>query len=523
MAKLKTKDKYIAELASVNSNVKVVDEYIGGHIPILHQCKIDGCEWMASPSSMLTGRNCPECARISRIKLLTKSHEQYVEDLHNIFPHIDILECYIAARTKSLHKCNVCGHIWPVKPTQLLSGKGCPVCGGLTIGPAPEYKNSIWASEYKNFFSKYLTEDQMKNLTPHTTKKIKIKCPDCGNIKEVRIHDMTRRGFSCMCHDGHSYPNKFVFNVLSQLNLTITPEYSPQWAKDKRYDDYIHGYNIIIENHGLQHYKNVNFNTRTLEDEQQNDRYKYNLAMNNAISQYIVLDCRRSDMDWIKKSIMNSALPQILRFDEFDIDWVKAAEYASSNLKKRAAELFNDGHNINQIANILIKDSTSIRNWLKEATKIGWCNYTPKNPRKPVYCIELNMYFSSKTSAYRSTGISPKNIDQCCSGQQEYTTPRAEPSKNYIGCMPMMLSLKDFLLIKIRIRFISYPYFFTPLYSSTYLFSAIFITLLKVLLSLTAMRSSAKRNSGVILSVKFTLFSFIFINSLMDIISCFAR
>ena len=427
MGKRKTHGEYIAELAIVNSNIEVIEEYIGGHIPILHKCKIDECEWKASPSSILAGRKCPECARKSRIELLTKSYEQYVEDLRNVFPQIIILDSYTKSRDKIRHQCNVCGYIWHVKPTQLLSGKGCPVCAGRNVGPSPEYKNSIWASEYKDFFSKYLTEEQMKQLTPHSGKKIKIKCPDCGIIKEIIISDMCRRGFSCMCHDGQSYPNKFVFNVLSQLNLTITPEYSPQWAENKRYDDYVHDYNTIIENHGLQHYEECNFSTRTLKEEQLNDNYKCNLAINNGIDEYIVIDCRRSDMDWIKKSIMESPLPIIFNFNECDIDWIKAAEYASSNLIKSASELFNFGYTINQISNILFKDSTSIRNWLKEATKIGWCDYTPHNPRKSVYCVEFGMRFDSMKIANEITGVSTGSIRRCCRNEQKYATTHKGP------------------------------------------------------------------------------------------------
>ena len=430
MAKMKTKEKYVAELLEKNPNIEVIGQYIGGHIPILHKCKIDGYEWMASPSSILNGRRCPECAKKSRILLLTKSHEQYIDELHQVFPQIKILEEYKARKLKALHQCAICNNIWSVKPDQLLQGKGCPVCSGRSVGPAPEYKNSIWASEYKDFFSKYLTQDQMQQFTPHSGKKIKITCPDCGNVKEIIISDMCNRGFSCMCQDGQSYPNKFVFNVLSQLNIDIISEYSPKWAKDKRYDIYVREYNIIIENHGLQHYKECQFG-RTLEEEQRNDKYKYNVAIDNGIDEYITLDCRRSDMNWIKNSIMTSPLPKIFNFDESNIDWIGAAKYATSNLKKYAADLFNSGYNINQIANILCKDSTSIRNWLKDTARIGWCDYKSQDLRDPVYCVELNMCFDSMTSAHKLTGIRLNSISNCCKGQQEYSTTRIEPDKKF--------------------------------------------------------------------------------------------
>lgn len=428
MAKMKTQEKYISELDALNPNIKVIGQYAGGHIPILHKCNIDEYEWKASPSSILYGRGCPECAKTNRIVSLTKTHEQYVDELKKIFPQVSILEKYINRKTKILHQCNICGYIWCVKPDQLLSGKGCPVCIGRTVGPAPEYKNSIWASEYKDFFSKYLTQDQMKQLTPHSGKKINVICPDCGRVKQIRVSDMCRKGFSCTCQDGQSYPNKFVFNVLSQLNLKITTEYSPWWANDRRYDDYIDEYNIIVENHGLQHYENCCFTTRTLKEEQENDTYKYNLAMANGINAYIVLDCRYSDINWIKKSIMDSSLPKIFNFNECDINWIEAAEYASSNLVKYAANLFNSGYTINQISEIVLKDSTSIRNWLKEATKIGWCNYIPYDRREAVYCIELGVKFDSIKSAHENTGISTGGISRCCQGKQEFAITYKNPS-----------------------------------------------------------------------------------------------
>ena len=430
MAKMKTREKYIEELLEKNSNIEVIGKYIGGHVPILHKCKVDGHEWLASPSSILNGRRCPECARRSRIVLLTKSHEQYIDELNQIFPQIKILEEYKASRAKALHQCTICNNIWYVKPDQLLQGKGCPVCSGRVVGPAPEYKNSIWSSEYKDFFSKYLTQEQMQQFTPHSGKKIKIKCPDCGNMKEIRVSDMCNRGFSCMCQDGQSYPNKFVFNVLAQLNIDIIPEYSSQWAKDKRYDIYVHEYNMIIENHGLQHYKECQFG-RTLEEEQINDKHKYNIAISNGIDEYIILDCRRSDMNWIKKTIMTSSLPQIFNFDESDIDWISAAKYATSNLKKCAADLFNSGYNINQIADILCKESTSIRNWLKESTDLGWCNYVPQDLRDPVYCVELNTCFESMSSAHQLTGIRLNSIGNCCKGKQEYATTHSKPDQKF--------------------------------------------------------------------------------------------
>lgn len=57
----KTHEEYIAEVARINPNIEVVEQYNGANTSILHRCKIDGCEWRATPSDIRRGRGCPKC------------------------------------------------------------------------------------------------------------------------------------------------------------------------------------------------------------------------------------------------------------------------------------------------------------------------------------------------------------------------------------------------------------------------------------------------------------------------------
>ena len=101
-------------------------------------------------------------------------------------------------------------------------------------------------------------EDAYK-YTKCSNKKVYVKCPDCGSIKKdkVRINDLYRYGFSCKkCGDNISYPNKFMYNILDQLNIDFIPEYSPEWLGRKRFDFYIPSLSLIIEmDGGLGHGK----------------------------------------------------------------------------------------------------------------------------------------------------------------------------------------------------------------------------------------------------------------------------
>jgi hypothetical protein len=233
------------------------------------------------------------------------------------------------------------------------------------------------------------------------------------------------RGLCCICSDKISFANKFVFNVLNQLGAKVKIEYSPQWAQGRKYDDYLIDYNLIIENHGMQHYERgfEDIGGRTLQEEQLNDMIKQNLAHENNIEHYIVLDCRYSTLSWIKTSILNSDLFKILNCKESDIDWCEALKYATNSLVFYASELFNQGMSIKDIANNIGYSTDAIRRWLCDATELGMCNYNPmmfkqqyyNSLKKSVRCVELNKIFSSLTEASRFIKQSDKaRISKCC-------------------------------------------------------------------------------------------------------------
>lgn len=348
-----------------------------------------------------------------------KTHEEYVAEIVSKNPNIEVIEEYIDAKTPILHRCKIDDHEWHARPNNILGGRGCPVCGGRTIGNAPKYLNSIWASKYKPFFSQYMTEEQMKSIMPNCGKKINLPCPNCGKLKAISPNMLLCQGFGCICGDGQSFPNKFVYNVLTQLKLETQQEYSPEWAGRFRYDEYLNKYNIIIENHGVQHYEEIQRSTRTLEEEQQNDMEKYNRAKENGINEYIIIDCKKPTMDWIKASIMQSRLPEILHFTESDVNWIEAMKYASHSLIKDTAMMFNNGSHIMDIALELQKDHHTIIKWLKRATQIGWCVYTPKKPCQ-IYCIEMNTIFPSKSAAAKATNTSAASINMHIKGDYQY-------------------------------------------------------------------------------------------------------
>lgn len=258
-------------------------------------------------------------------------------------------------------------------------------------------------------------------------KKILVKCPDCGYEKGIAVTNLVNTGIGCnQCGDGVSFPEKVMVNVLEQLHELFKIQLSKttfKWCNNYRYDLYINGINGICEIMGNQHYEETG-KWGSLKEIQDNDEAKEKLAKENGIINYIILDSRYSNINFIKNSIFNSDLPKLLDFKEIDIDWVECEKFACKNLVKVVCDLWTSGiQDMKKIIEELgIKLSISaIRNYLKKGAKLGWCNYDPKEAKQTkIICLTTREIFDSITEASKGglASIRP-NISACCKGKHK--------------------------------------------------------------------------------------------------------
>lgn len=61
MFKKKTHEEYVVEAGLKNPNIEVIGQYIGANIKIKHRCKICGFEWDIRPAHVLNGIECKQC------------------------------------------------------------------------------------------------------------------------------------------------------------------------------------------------------------------------------------------------------------------------------------------------------------------------------------------------------------------------------------------------------------------------------------------------------------------------------
>jgi hypothetical protein len=165
---------------------------------------------------------------------------------------------------------------------------------------------------------------------------------------------------------------------------------------------------------------------RTNEEEMENDDLKMYLAYNNGIKKYVILDCRDSELEWIKNSILNSKLAKV--FDLTNVDWLKCNEFATNtNLIKNTCELWNKGLGASDISKILKISYGSVIRYLHKGTELNLCNYINIKKIRAVVVYDLNQkelgIFNSinqlarDSEKYFGTKFSAGIISQVCQGK----------------------------------------------------------------------------------------------------------
>lgn len=198
MSKRKTHEEYVAQVFKVNPNIKVVGEYINASTKILHRCRIDKNEWYATPNNILSGHGCRKCFDRLNSQKRYKTHEQYLVELYNINANIIPIEDYKGDSVKIKHMCLVDGYIWEVAPTNLLRGVGCPRCSKKERYTTDSFKEKMniinnnieIIGEYINEKTKILCRCKIDGHEWHALPSNLIKgkgCPVCNMSHGERI------------------------------------------------------------------------------------------------------------------------------------------------------------------------------------------------------------------------------------------------------------------------------------------------------------------------------------------------
>ena len=341
----KTHDEYVYELSSKNPSLKVIEEYKGCKIAIIHKCLIHNIFWKISPSSALKGSGCSECLKEKISKKNKMSHENYVNEVKNINPNIVVLGEYINGNTTLLHKCLVHNIEWYTSPRSILNGSGCYKCGINKLKEQKTKTNEDYLAELKYINPNIIAIEEYKDSNTSILHRCLIDgyewflkpgnalsgrgCPKCGgNLKktsseyekelstvnpDIKVIDSylganipilhqclidnykwkarpvdILRGRCCpKCSE--SKGERQVRLWLEKHDISYEKQYKFEDCRDNKplpFDFYLPTYNRAIEYDGKQHFEPIEFfgGQESFEICQKHDKIKNEYCKNNGIS-----------------------------------------------------------------------------------------------------------------------------------------------------------------------------------------------------------------------------------------------
>lgn len=285
---------------------------------ITHRCLVHDICWETTPCRALSGVGCKICHKERDYASRCRTTEEYICQVHEISPHIDVLESYINIKTPILHRCNLHDIEWKARPEGILKGCGCKKCGDIKIGiknkkPYEKYiqqlktihPNIVCIGEYINSSTptlhKCLTDGYVWNTPPISlVSNRESGCPKCAGhmqkthdeyVTEVAainpdievvgtyIYSKTKITYKCK-KDGciwSTYPYSILSGTgcpkcrishgeraialwLDKTQIKYVTQKRFDGCVDKAalpFDFYLVDYNVAIEYDGEQHYRPV--------------------------------------------------------------------------------------------------------------------------------------------------------------------------------------------------------------------------------------------------------------------------
>lgn len=220
-----------------------------------------------------------------------------------------------------------------------------------------------------------------------TTRGYKLKCLCCGYKYKTREDRIS----SCpVCGVRSSWTERFIFSIFKQAKIDFEVQKEFEWLQNRWYDIYLPKYNAIVEINGIQHYepiKNPNREQKSAEQQYfeciESDKLKYDAAIKNELSYYVIDARDQSDLYNIAKSV--------LTFIDFsNISAFECGKFATNNVVKKYCQLWNKGYSIEKIAQKLDCSIGTVQRRLREGNQYNLCDYNKEQNMKNHKIINPN-------------------------------------------------------------------------------------------------------------------------------------
>ncbi|WP_313429831.1 hypothetical protein [Siminovitchia terrae] len=289
MRKRKTHKQFLEEVYGlVGNDYEVLSDYKRGITKVLMKHNICNHEWGVTPGHFLGGTRCPRCSRKKSDKKRMLTQSEFIKKVKEVHGNdFLVIDDYKGSHTRIRVKHLICGHTYKVTPTNLTTGKGCPLCADKVRGKdrtlsQQEYSNRV----KKRFGSEYEPiDDYVNDITP-----ILVRHTTCGHEWKVKPSNFVRRGTGCpRCNE--SKGERLISKYLDYSLYNYKTQYR---IKDCRrtfplpFDFAVfHKSELVclIEYEGRQHFEPIDFfgGMSNLKDLQERDQIKRDYCKANNI------------------------------------------------------------------------------------------------------------------------------------------------------------------------------------------------------------------------------------------------
>lgn len=271
--------EFITRANKIHNNFYDYSEsvYKNSQTKIKIKCPVHGI-FKQIPNSHLLGFGCKLCHSEKLSNLYKDSKEQFIEKAIKIhgskYDYSKVI--YKSALEKVIIVCLIHGD-FEQKPGDHLHGQGCSKCRYLN-------NSKLFRSDTKNFIEKAMLKhgslyDYSNSIYRTNKDKIEIKCKKHGSFFQRPYHHLN--GIGCpICSS--SKGELAIKAILDKHKINYIQEYKiPNEKYIFYYDFYLPDYNILIEFHGIQHYKYIPYfhkNQNGYEQQKIRDSWKVTLA-----------------------------------------------------------------------------------------------------------------------------------------------------------------------------------------------------------------------------------------------------
>lgn len=146
-----------------------------------------------------------------------KTHDEYIKQVSEINPNIEVIGMYNGYHSKILHRCKIDSCEWFAQPANILNNEGCPMCGRVSTIKKQRHTHKEYVSKLSTLNPNISVIEEYINCNT----KILHQCLKCGHIWDISPSSALS-GHGCPICAGNSKKTNFDYvKELSVVNPNI--------------------------------------------------------------------------------------------------------------------------------------------------------------------------------------------------------------------------------------------------------------------------------------------------------------